>query len=125
MGHLIRALGLAAVIVGVPVVSNAEPQKIAASDLGYAEIETGNWSKAEEQLRTELAATPDDPMRLVNLAFVLQRQGRDSEAADLYRKVLNLKSNPVVAVGADERDYKSVRVKSIANKGIASIEGSK
>jgi Flp pilus assembly protein TadD len=125
MQNMIRALGMAALIAGVPLAASAEPLKGQASDLAYSAIETGNWSKAETQLRSELAASPDDAMRLVNLAYVLQRQGRDGEAVELYRKVLSLNSNPVVAVGADERDLKGVRVKSIANKGIASIKSGK
>lgn len=125
MQKTIRALGLAALICGLPMAASAEAPKNDAGDLAYAAIETGNWAKAEEQLRSELTANPEDPMRLVNLAYVLQRQGREGEAADLYRKVLSLNSNPVVAVGSDERNLKGVRVKSIANKGIASIESGK
>jgi len=125
MQKTIRALGLAALITGLPMAAYAEAPKGDASDLAYSAIETGNWAKAETQLRAELAASPEDPMRLVNLAYVLQRQGRDGEAAELYRKVLSLNSNPVVAVGTDERNLKGVRVKSIANKGIASIESGK
>ncbi|MDX2143257.1 MAG: tetratricopeptide repeat protein [Rhodospirillaceae bacterium] len=121
MSRLITTLGLFAVLIAAPATA-VEPLK---SDLAYAAIASRNWTEAETQLRTELAQAPDDAMRMVNLAFVLQQQGRDTEAAEMYRKVLEMKSNPKVAVGSDDRNLKAVRVKSIANKGIASIEGSK
>ena len=91
------------------------------SDLGLAAIQAGQWTQAESQLRQELVANPNDPMRLVNLAFVLQRLGRDAEAKEVYRSVLALNTNPLVAVGNEEK-VKGIRVKSVANKGIAQIE---
>jgi tetratricopeptide (TPR) repeat protein len=92
-----------------------------ADDLGYAAIAQKDWVKAEAQLRAELTATPDDPMRILNLAYVMQQQGRGTEAAALYKKVLAAKSNPKVAVGPDH-NVKGVRAKAVASKGIASIE---
>lgn len=124
MVSLVRTAGLAVVMALSLSTARAEPAP-AQTDLGYGAIESGNWASAEKQLRTELSTTPDDPMRLVNLAYVLQQQGRGAEAAELYRKVLAMNSNPKVAVGPDERNVKAVRVKSLANKGIASIEQSK
>jgi len=121
MASFLRSLSLTAVMALSISTGHAE-QPAAKSDLGYSAIENGNWTSAETQLRAELAASPDDPMRLLNLAFVLQQQGRDPEAAKLYRKVLAMDTNPKVAVGPDARNVKAVRVKSLATKGIASIE---
>lgn len=91
------------------------------SDFGYAAIAAKDWVKAETQLRQELDAAPGDPMRLVNLAFVLQQQGRNTEATQVYQQVLEAKSNPKVAIGADG-DSKAVRVKAIASRGLEAIE---
>ena len=59
-----------------------------ASDLGYSAIQQGDWADAEVQLRAELKSNPNDPMRMLNLAYVLQNQGRAEEAASLYQSVL-------------------------------------
>jgi Flp pilus assembly protein TadD len=56
-----------------------------ASDLGYGAIQQGDWAEAESQLRAELKSNPKDPMRMLNLAYVLQNQGRADEAAGLYQ----------------------------------------
>ncbi|MDX2224952.1 MAG: hypothetical protein SFV21_19510 [Rhodospirillaceae bacterium] len=109
--------GLAALFA----VSAVPAQAGQAADLGYAAIERGDWGTAESQLRAGLVAVPDDPMHMVNLAFVLQQQGKAGEAADLYRRVLEMKSNPRVAIGSEDRQ-RGVRVKSIATKGMAAIE---
>jgi Flp pilus assembly protein TadD len=120
MWNSLKAIGVVVTLATASTASLAE-QKPVSSDLAFSAIQAGEWSTAESQLRQELVANPNDPMRLVNLAFVLQRQGRDAEAASMYRQVLALSSNPVVAVGSDD-NIKRARVKSIATKGIAKLE---
>jgi tetratricopeptide (TPR) repeat protein len=90
---------------------------MAADDIGYAAIAKKDWQSAEAQLRAELASTPDEPMRMLNLAYVLQQQGRSAEAADIYRKVLAAKSNPMLAVGPDGK-IKGMRAKAVAGRGM-------
>ena len=94
------------------------------SDLGYTAMQQGQWQKAEEQLRAELKANPNEPMRLLNLAFVLQHTGRPTEAAEMYQQVLTLNSNPLLAVGPD-RDIKPARAKAIARKSMAALASQK
>ena len=94
---------------------------IAADDLGNAAIFQKDWAKAEVQLRAELAVAPDEPMRLLNLAYVVQQQGRAAEAAELYKKVLAARSNPMLAVGPDGK-VKGMRAKAVAGKGIELIQ---
>lgn len=115
-----RFVGLLA-LAAAAFVSTTPASAGQAADLGYAAIERGDWAAAESQLRAGLSAKPDDAMHLVNLAFVLQQQGKSDEAAELYRRVLEMKSNPKVAIGSDDRQ-RAVRVKSIATKGIAALE---
>lgn len=57
-------------------------------------IMKGDYAKAEEKLRTTAAKRPDDPYALLNLAFVLQKTGRQAEAARLYEDILELEANP-------------------------------
>lgn len=123
MRNSLKVIGFAMALATLSTTSFAD-QKAVSSDLGFSAIQSGDWSTAESQLRQELVANPSDPMRLVNLAFVLQQQGRDAEAAATYRQVLALSSNPVVAVGSDD-NIKRARVKAVATKGIARLESAK
>jgi Flp pilus assembly protein TadD len=123
MRNSLKVIGFAMALATASTASLAD-QSTATSDLGFSAIQAGQWSTAETQLRQELVANPNDPMRLVNLAFVLQRQGREAEATDIYRQVLALNTNPMVAVGSED-NVKGVRVKSVASKGIARLETSK
>jgi Flp pilus assembly protein TadD len=123
MRNSLKVIGFAIALATVSTASFAD-QIATSGDLGFSAIQAGQWSQAESQLRQELVATPNDPMRLVNLAFVLQQQGRNSEAAAVYRQVLALNSNPIVAVGSQD-NVKGVRVKSVASKGIARLETAK
>ncbi len=88
-----------------------------ASDLGYSAIQQGDWAKAELQLRAELKANPSDPMRMLNLAYVLQSQGRADEAATLYQSVLELDQDPLVAIGSESKP-RPMRAKLVAKKAI-------
>ncbi len=92
----------------------------AQNDAGYDAIQQGQWQKAEDQLRAELKATPNEPMRMLNLAYVLQQTGRSKEAAEMYQQVLRLNANPLVAVGPDT-DIKGVRSKELARKSMAAL----
>lgn len=93
----------------------------AKSDLGYQAIQQGNWAEAEAQLKAELKSNPDDPMRMLNLAYVLQSQGKTDEAASLYQSVLELDQDPLVAVGSDDRT-RPMRAKLVAKKGMEGLD---
>lgn len=102
------------------VMGGASLSYAAQNDAGYDAIQQGQWQKAEDQLRAELKANPNEPMRLLNLAYVLQQTGRSKEAAEMYQQVLRLNANPLVAVGPDT-DIKGVRSKDIARKSMAAL----
>ena len=90
----------------------------------YDSILKGKWSEAEATLRQGLAQNPNDAARLLNLAFVLQNTGRQTEAAGVYQKILQLDHNPVVAVDDPYTLAKPARAKSLARTGMATIENS-
>ena len=92
-----------------------------ASDLGYGSIQQGKWTAAETQLRAELKSNPGDPMRMLNLAYVLQSQGRAEEAANLYQSVLELDQDPLVAVGSDSKT-RPMRAKLVAKKAMNTMD---
>ena len=93
-----------------------------AKGAAYEAILKGNWSEAETLLRQSLAQDPNDAARLLNLAFVLQNTGRQTEATSVYQKILQLDHNPVVAVADPYTLSKPARAKGLARSGIASLE---
>ncbi len=90
----------------------------------YQAIQKGRWEEAERALRSGLTQNPNDPMRLLNLAYVLQSTGRRDEAASVYEKVLQLDRDPLVAVGPDSK-VRPARAKIVARKGMAALENGK
>lgn len=62
--------------------------------LGFAAIMDEDWAKAERQLLASPAAA-DDPARLLNLAHVYRKTGRETEARRLYQAVLDERDRTV------------------------------
>jgi len=89
--------------------------------LAYESIQAGNWGQAEAELRAGLSQTPNDPMKLLNLAFVLQKSGKADEAAGVYAQVLQLDRDPLVAIGS-ETNTRPMRAKLLARKGMAALD---
>ena len=114
MKKLLAACFGAALMVGSA--AQAADDKVA-----FGAIQSKNWTEAEAQLRAGLQAEPNDPMKLLNLAYVLQNTGRKAEANDVYQQVLTLNRDPLVAIGPDD-NVKSARAKIVAKKGMASLE---
>lgn len=105
---------VAAVALSVPA--------MAAEGVAYDAMVNGQWGQAETLLRQALAQDPNDPSRLLNLAFVLQNAGKQTEAAAIYQKVLQLNSNPLVAVDDPYVLSRPERAKQVARKGMASLD---
>ena len=89
-------------------------------DLGYQAILEQDWAAAEKQLNAAIAENPEDPFRLLNLAYVLRSTGRHEEAAEVYQKVLQLSDNPLAALPTGH----GKRVKRIAKDALASFDTS-
>lgn len=109
---------VAMVGLAVPAAADATTQ---TDGVAYEAIQGGNWSQAEAELRTGLVQTPNDPMKLLNLAYVLQKSGRADEAAGVYAQVLQLDRDPLVAIGSDS-NTRPMRAKLLAKRGMASLD---
>jgi Flp pilus assembly protein TadD len=110
----------AAMMLGAIGAANADATS-QTEGLAFEAIAAGNWSAAEAELRAGLTQTPNDPMKLLNLAYVLQKAGRADEAAGVYGQVLQLDRDPLVAVGPETKT-RPMRAKLLAKKGMASLE---
>lgn len=85
--------------------------------LGFAAIMDEDWKKAERQLLTS-SAEANDPARLLNLAHVYQKTGRDLEARRLYQAVLGQRDCTV-----ELADGEPASCHGLAQKGLAQPTG--
>lgn len=70
----------------------AEARALIQNALGFALAAQNNYKTATKHYRLALAAKPDYPVALNNLAFALEKQQNFEEAQALYTKVLNLEA---------------------------------
>jgi len=110
----------AALMLAAPASARAG-DVVDSEGLALEAIAGANWTQAEAELRAGLKESPNDAMKLLNLAYVLQKTGRGKEAAGIYAQVLVLNENPLLAVGAGS-DVRPERAKLLAKKGMASLE---
>lgn len=59
--------------------------------IGKCENLMGDYQAAENSLRTSLELVPDEPDYMVELAMILEKMKRETEAKTLYRKAGNLR----------------------------------
>ena len=117
---ILLALGSAAVLAACSATANqAALDAPTAETLAYDAVMAQDWATAETHLRQSIAERPDEPMLMLNLAYVLSSTGRQAEAIALYEKVMAMDSNPMVAVS----DGKGRRAKAIAKQSMASLQG--
>ena len=83
----------------------------------YTDVVGQDWPKAESKLASDLAENPDDPFRLLNLAYVYTQTDRPADAPATYEKVLSLNENPIATLHSGE----DVRTKKIARDALASL----
>jgi eukaryotic-like serine/threonine-protein kinase len=81
-GDLRRAAGLYSRLVA------RYPRPLELSNLGIAQMYLGSYGEAEASFRKALAPEPGNPLTLLNLADAVSLQGRQQEAASLYRQVV-------------------------------------
>lgn len=86
----------------------------APGSLGFAAIMHQDWKKAEAQL-TSSAVDADDPARLLNLAHVYRKTGREAEARDIYRRLAGRSHHFLVELA--NGDVASTR--ELARQGLA------
>jgi len=119
-----KFLTTCAIVAGLMSASAFAGSTPETDTLAYQAIQKGQWAEAESRLRQGLAQNPNDPMRLLNLAYVLQSTGRAAEAGSVYEQVLQLDRDPLVAVGSDSK-VRPTRAKILAKKGMASLDSTK
>lgn len=112
----ITALGACA---GTPETMNSQANDMSYSEKGWAydDVVNKDWAKAEAILSDEVKAHPDDPFRLLNLAYVYTQADKPDDAVAVYERVLDLDENPVATLLTGE----DVRAKTIAEDALASI----
>jgi tetratricopeptide (TPR) repeat protein len=75
---------------GVPVAQQAPAGPSAEVLKAEAAMQTGDWKTAEPVLDSWLAAHGEDERALFDAAYIADAQGRDADAAGLYRKALGV-----------------------------------
>jgi tetratricopeptide (TPR) repeat protein len=118
MKKILASCVVVSALCGAHAFAGSTPE---TNTLAYQAIQNGQWNEAETILRQGLEQNPNDPMRLLNLAYVLQSTGRANEAASVYQQVLELDRDPLVAVGSDSK-VRPARAKILARKGMAALE---
>ena len=108
-----------AVLIGLSACAGTDGASTAGmtyTDKGWAynEVVEQDWAKAETKLASEVEQHPDDPFRLLNLAYVYTKTDKSDNAIAVYQRVLDLDANTVPAA-------QNVRAKKIARDALASM----
>lgn len=85
---------------------------------GAQAIEDGDYTRAEQMLRADLVANPQDPHLMLNLAYVLTKTGRDAEARQLYAKVMQSNTSEMAVL----QSGKASRVQSVARVALEKMD---
>jgi Tfp pilus assembly protein PilF len=80
----------------------------------YNEVVEQDWQSAESKLASEVQQHPEDPFRLLNLAYVYTKTEKSDDAIATYRRVLNLNSDTVASA-------QDLRAKKIAKDALATL----
>lgn len=59
----------------------------------YSEVVQEDWKSAEAKLASEVEQHPEDPFRLLNLAYVYTKTEKSNDAIAVYQKVLDLEAD--------------------------------
>jgi tetratricopeptide (TPR) repeat protein len=91
------------------------PSPFSKKLLSAARFEAGNYPEAEKLLREALEQEPHDKQALMNMGLILEKQGKNSEAAPYFQKASSLSkdSTPETAelaifTALQRKDYKEV-----------------
>lgn len=117
-------LALAVVALLTGCASTSDMSNVRVTDMTYSEpgwayndVVNKDWTKAEALLAEEVKSHPDDPFRLLNLAYVYTQADKPDDAVAVYERVLDLDENPIATLLTGE----DVRAKKIAEDALASI----
>lgn len=84
---------------------------------GFTEVAEQDWGKAEETLKAQVEAHPDDPFRLLNLAYVYTKTDKSEDAVAVYERILDLETDPMATLTSGQ----DVRAKKVARDALASL----
>ena len=62
----------------------------ALADIGFAKLQKKEYAKARDFFQRALAIDPDNPYALINMGIVYEHEGGKTQAAEMYRQVLDL-----------------------------------
>lgn len=83
----------------------------------FTEVAEQDWTTAEKKLKAQVEANPDDPFRLLNLAYVYTKTDKSNEAVAVYERILDLETNPMATLTSGQ----DVRAKKVARDALASL----
>jgi tetratricopeptide (TPR) repeat protein len=75
----------------------SEAQALIQNALGFGLAAQNNYKSAVRHYRSALAAKPDYPVALNNLAYALEKQNKLDEAEEAYQQVLSLDGSNTTA----------------------------
>lgn len=84
---------------------------------GFSEVAEQDWSNAEKAMEAQVAEHPEDPFRLLNLAYVYTKTDKSADAVAVYERILDLETNPMATLTSGE----DVRAKKVARDALASL----
>ena len=88
----------------------------APGSLGFAAITDGDWSRAEAQLNKRIGVSEDDPARLLNLAHVYLKTGREADAIRLYQQVAEAEDSDLVLADGTRVSARAVARRMLSRK---------
>lgn len=104
-GHILGVVLISALAWAAPVAAQESEIGYPAGSLAYDAMISGDYSRAEQQLRNDNRVARNDPARLINLGQVLAKTGRSAEAADLFTQAMN--GEEIELILADGRSMSS------------------
>ena len=77
-------------------------------------VRGGDLDTAERILQYSHDSREGDPVKMLNLAYVMQKKGQPEQAASIYQEILSLDANPYVVTA----NGNPKRVKTLARAGL-------
>lgn len=83
----------------------------------FSEVAKQDWESAEKAMKAQVDANPEDPFRLLNLAYVYTKADKSEDAVAVYERILDLETNPMATLTSGQ----DVRAKKVARDALASL----
>ncbi len=103
-----------------------EPNKnhaVALSDLGFDSLQKKDYVKARQYFNQALKIDPENPYALLNMGVVDEEQGNLQGAAEMYRRVIELKlPEPKVDGTPADADLQLMDLKKVAEENLRNLD---